>query len=109
MVDMAQLLSCLFVLGWFGRNLFLSPASESPLDHLGNLLLEPEHLIPGVLLGVFPPVLIGGVKLIAGIGVKQSDDADEIERRNWLWVNLTYLSVLLVLGITAALLLFFKL
>jgi hypothetical protein len=109
MVDMAQLLSCLFVLGWFGRNLFLSPASESPLDHLGNLLLEPEHLIPGVLLGVFPPVLIGGVKLIAGIGVKQSDDVDEIERRNWLWVNLTYLSVLLVLGITAALLLFFKL
>jgi hypothetical protein len=108
-VDIAQLLSFLFVLGWFGRNLFLSPPGESPLAHFARLLIQPEHLTPGILLAVFPPVLIGLVKLVAGIGLVQKEPGIGSTRQNWFWINSTYLAVLLVLGITAALLLYFHL
>jgi uncharacterized membrane protein len=108
-LDVAQLLSFLFILGWFGRNLFLSPPGESPLDYFNKLIVEPEHLTPGILLGVFPPVVIGLMKLVAGIGFVQRGASGEIERRNWVWINSTYLCVLLILGISAALLLHFQL
>jgi len=106
--DTAQLLSFLFVLGWFGRNLFLSSPGESAFDHIENILIAPEQLTPGILLAVFPPVVIGAVKLMTAVGVRQEEGSGEVGRRNWLWVNLSYLSILLVLGIAAALLLYFQ-
>ena len=101
-VDMSQLLSCLFVLLWFGRELFLAQPAEGPFHFIWQLLEKPEQLTPGILLAVFPPLLVGLVKLITAMGLGREEAQNEIERRNRLWVNGVFISLHLIFAIAAA-------
>jgi hypothetical protein len=101
-VDMSQLLSCLFVLLWFGRELFLAQPAQGPFHFIWQLLEKPEQLTPGILLAVFPPLLVGLVKLITAMGLRGEEAQNEIERRNRLWVNGVFISLHLIFAIAAA-------
>jgi len=67
-VDMSQLLSCFFVLLWLARQLLLTKPGQNPFSFLSDLLVNPESLTPGILLAVFPPLVVGMMKLITAMG-----------------------------------------
>src|ERR1051325_2018645 len=62
-VGMAQFLSLIFILLWTAR-VFLMSQLPDPLHFISQLLLKPDQLTGGFLLAVFPPVVVGLVKLI---------------------------------------------
>src|SRR5207253_7068181 len=68
-VGMSQLLSCLFVFLWLARVFLLSRPAPDPLRFIPQLLASPEQLTPGLLLAVFPPLIVGVVKLVTALVV----------------------------------------
>jgi hypothetical protein len=92
-VDMSQLLSCLLVFLWLARGLFLTHPAQNPFHFLSQLLVNPEQLTPGILLAVFPPLIVGMVKLLTALGVTREEIESEVERRNRLWVNSVFISL----------------
>jgi hypothetical protein len=97
-VTMSQLLSCLFILLWLARDFFLNQPAQDPVRFLSQLLIKPDQLTPGILLAVFPPVIVGGVKLVTALVVSRGEQENRVERRNRLWVT----SVFLVLHVLTA-------
>jgi hypothetical protein len=54
--------------------------------------VNPEQLTPGILLAVFPPLIVGMMKLITALGATREEIENQVQRRNQLWVNTVYLS-----------------
>jgi hypothetical protein len=104
-VDISQLLSCLFVLLWFARELFSTQPTQDPFHLVLQLLVKPELLTPGILLAVFPPLIVGMVKLITALGITRVEITSEIERRNRLWVNTVFIALHLIVALGATMVL----
>lgn len=101
-VDMSQLLSCFLIFLWLARGLFLTQPAQDPFHFLSQLLVKPEQLTPGILLAVFPPLIVGMVKLITALGVTPEEIKSDLERRNQLWVNSVFISLHVILAVAAA-------
>src|ERR1043165_4146669 len=74
-VGMSQFLSFLFVLLWAAR-VFLMSQPQDPFHFLSQLLVKPDQLTAGILLAVFPPVVVGLVKL-----VRSEEHTSELQSR----------------------------
>jgi len=72
-VAMSQLLSCLFIVLWIARSYLSIRPAQDPLYFISQLLVRPEQLTPGFLLGVFPPLIVGVVKLITALVVSRGE------------------------------------
>ena len=101
-VAMSQLLSCLFILLWLARIYVLIPHSMEPLRFITQLFAGPEQLTPGLLLAVFPPLIVGFVKLLTALMVSHGEMESKIERRNRLWVTSVLIVVHLIIAAAAA-------
>ena len=101
-VDMSQLLSCFFVLLWLARQLLLTKPGQNPFSFLSDLLVNPESLTPGILLAVFPPLVVGIMKLITAMGATREETENQVQQRNQLWVNMVFLSLHVAVGAAAA-------
>jgi len=104
-VAMSQLLSCLFILLWIARSYLSIRPAQDPLYFISQLLVRPEQLAPGFLLGVFPPLIVGVVKLITALVVSRGELETHIERRNRLWVTSVFIVLHVVIGGVTAFLL----
>jgi hypothetical protein len=104
-VAMSQLLSCLFILLWLARVFVLTRPAPDPWRFIPELLGRPEQLTPGILLGVFPPLIVGVVKLVTALVVSHGEMETAIERRNRLWVTSVFIALHVVIAIAAAILL----
>jgi hypothetical protein len=102
-VAMSQLLSALFIFLWAARVFLLTQTAHDPFQFISQLLLKPEQLTPGVLLAVFPPVIVGLVKLVTALVVSRGELENEIERRNRLWITSVFLVLHLIVAVAAAL------
>jgi len=100
-VDMSQLLSCFFVLLWLARQLFLAKPTQNPFSFLSELLVNPEQLTPGILLAVFPPLIVGIMKLITALGATREETENQTQQRNQVWVNVVFLSLHVIVGVGA--------
>jgi len=105
-VAMSQLLSCLFIFLWLARAFVLTQPTQDPFHFVSQLLVKPEQLTPGILLAVFPPLIVGLVKLITALVVSRGEMENEIERRNRLWVTSVFIVLHLLLAVAAAMLLY---
>jgi hypothetical protein len=103
-VEMSQWISCLIVLLWFARRLFSHPGQD-PLQFLLDLVQKPEQLTPGIALAIFPPLIVGIVKLIFALGITRSENDDQPARDNQVWVTAVFLALHLACGFGATLLL----
>jgi hypothetical protein len=101
---MSQLLSFLFICLWTAR-VFLLSQTQDPIRFVSQLLLKPDQLTGGLLLAVFPPVVVGLVKLITALVVSRGEET-ELERRNRFSVTAVYLVIHLVIGIVSAVLVY---
>ena len=104
-VAMAQLLSMLFIVLWFGRIFVLTQPSPDPIHFVSQLLVKPEQLTPGILLAVFPPVIVGLVKLITALVVSPGEVENPVQRRNRLWMTSVFTLLHIIIAIAAALIL----
>jgi hypothetical protein len=104
-VGMSQLLSCLFVFLWLARVFLLTRPAPDPLRFIPQLLASPEQLTPGLLLAVFPPLIVGVVKLVTALVVSHGEMETAIERRNRSWVTSVFIALHLIIAIAAAILL----
>jgi hypothetical protein len=104
-VAMSQLLSCLFIFLWAARVFLLTEPAQDPIRFLSQLLIKPEQLTPGILLAVFPPVIVGLVKLVTALVVSSEEMENEVERRNRLWITWVYILLHLIIAVAAAMLL----
>ena len=107
-VDMSQLLSCLFVFLWFTRGLLTHP-SHDPLQFVSQLFAHPEQLTPGIFVAVFPPLILGLVKLITTVGAIRAKATKDVEQKNRLWVSLVYMALHGIVAIGAAIFLSYSL
>jgi hypothetical protein len=98
---MSQLLSCFFVLLWIARQLLLTKPPQNPFNFLSELLVNPEQLTPGILLAVFPPLIVGMMKLITALGATREEIENQVQRRNQVWVNTVFLSLHVIVGVGA--------
>ena len=104
-VAMSQLLSCLFIFLWLAR-VFVSTRPVPDLLHfIPQLLAKPEELTPGLLLGVFPPLVVGVVKLVTALVVSHGEMETTIERHNRFWVTLVFIALHLIIAVAASILL----
>lgn len=103
-VAMSQLLSFLFICLWTAR-VFLLSQTQDPIRFVSQLLLKPDQITGGLLLAVFPPVVVGLVKLITALVVSRGEET-ELERRNRFSVTAVYLVIHLVIGIVSAVLVY---
>lgn len=101
-VAMAQLLSCLFILLWIARSYLSIRPEQDPFHFISQLIVHPEQLTPGFLLGVFPPLIVGAVKLVTALVVSRGELENDIERRNRRWVTSVFLVLHLIIGVVAA-------
>jgi hypothetical protein len=104
-VAMSQLLSCLFILLWVARVFVLTQHTADPLRFIPQLLATPERLTPGILLGVFPPLIVGVVKLVTALVISHGEMETAIERRNRLWVTAVFIALHIIIALAAAMLL----
>ena len=104
-VAMSQLLSCLFILLWLARDFFLNQSPQDPIRFLSQLLIKPEQLTPGILLAVFPPVIVGVVKLVTALVVSQGEQENQVDRKNRLWVTSVFLVLHVITAVAAIMLL----
>ena len=104
-VTMSQLLSVLFILLWVAR-VYLLIRPRPAIDQFADqLLLDPAPIVPGLLFAIFPPLLVGIVKLITILAVSHGDLESAVERRNRRWISSVHLVLHIVLAIAGALLL----
>ena len=103
-VEMAHWISFLIVFLWFGRALF-SQSGRDPFQFLFELLRQPEQLTPGILLAVFPPVIVGIVKLVLALGITRGEVEDQPTRENRLWISAVLLALNVVFAGASAILL----
>jgi len=101
-VAMSQLLSFLFIFLWVARGYLLSQPPQNPSHFLTNLVVKPEQLTPGLLLGTFPPLIVGVVKLVTALGVTRGELENAVEKRNRLWVTWAFFALHLIVAIAAA-------
>jgi hypothetical protein len=101
---MSQVLSFIFILLWAAR-VFITNQSSDPLRFISQLLLKPDLLTGGIVLAVFPPVVVGLVKLITALMVSGGEET-ALERRNRFSVTSVYLAFHLIIAIAAGLLLY---
>jgi hypothetical protein len=101
-VAMSQLLSCLFILLWLVRIYVLSRPSMEPVRFITQLFASPEQLTPGLLLAVFPPLIVGFVKLLTALTVSHGEMETKIERQNRLAVTSVFIMVHLVIAAATA-------
>jgi hypothetical protein len=104
-VAMSQLLSCLFILLWLARAFFSMHPAPNPLHFIPQLLVNSEQLTPGILLGTYPPLVVGVVKLMTALVVSRGDTESPLERRNRRWVTSVFIALHLSIAIAAAILL----
>lgn len=104
-VAMSQVLSCLFILLWILRSYLSIRPAQDPFYFLSQMLVHPEQLTPGFLLGVFPPLIVGVVKLVTALVVSRGDLENDIERRNRRWVTSVFIVLHLIIGIATVLVL----
>lgn len=104
-VAMSQLLSCLFIFLWLARVFFSIQPPPNPLHFIPQLLANPEQLTPGILLGTYPPLIVGLVKLFVALGVSREETENQVERRNRRWVTSVFIVLHLTIAIAAAVLL----
>ena len=103
-VGMSQVLSFVFIFLWATR-VFITSQSTDPLRFASQLLLKPDQLTGGIVLAVFPPIVVGLVKVITALVVSRGEET-ELERRNRFSVTSFYLVLHLLIGIVAAVLLY---
>ena len=104
-VAMSQVLSLLFILLWVARVYISLRPGRDPLYFLSQLLARPEQLTPGFLLGVFPPLIVGVVKLVTALVASRGELENEVERRNRLWVTSVFIVLHVIIGTATAVLL----
>ena len=104
-VTMSQLLSCLFIVLWISRSYLSIRPVQNPLYFLSQLLVHPEQLTPGFLLGVFPPLIVGVVKLVTALVVSRGELESDIERRNRRWVTSLFIVLHVIIGVATAIVL----
>jgi hypothetical protein len=104
-VAMSQILSCLFIFLWLARVFVLTRPASDPLHFIPQLLAKPEELTPGLLLAVFPPLVVGIVKLATALVVSHGEMETAIERHNRLWVTVVFIALHIIIALAAAILL----
>ena len=83
----------------------LSRPAPNPLRFIPQLLANPEQLTPELLLAVFPPLIVGVVKLVTALVVSHGEMETAIERRNRSWVTSVFIALHLIIAIAATILL----
>jgi hypothetical protein len=104
-VGMSQMLSLLFIFLWLARVFVMSRPAPDLLRFIPQLLASPEQLTPGILLAVFPPLVVGVVKLATALVVSHGQTESEIERRNRFWVTTVFIALHLIIAVATAVLL----
>ena len=104
-VAMSQLLSLLFIFLWLARAFLLTRPEPNPLHFVSQLLVAPEQLTPGILLAVFPPLIVGMVKLVTALVVSRGEMENDVERRNRISINAVFLALHLIIAVAAAVIL----
>ncbi|HXG53639.1 MAG TPA: hypothetical protein VNN77_19735 [candidate division Zixibacteria bacterium] len=103
-VAMSQVLSCLFVVLWIARAYFTFRPGADLRRFISHLLSRPELLAPGFLFAVFPPLIVGLVKLATALVVDRGDSESAAERRNRRWIGSVLVFFHLTVALAAALL-----
>ena len=101
-VAMSQLLSLFIIFVWVARGYLLSQPAQSLSHFASQLLVRPEQLTPGLLLGVFPPLIVGAIKLVTALGISRGELENAVERRNRLWTASVTLVFHLILAAATA-------
>ena len=105
-VAMAQVLSSIFILLWAARVFLITQPQQDPVHFISQLLVRPEQLTGGILLAVFPPVIVGLVKLITALVVSCGDVETVTEQHNRISVTSVYLVLHLIIGVASAVLVY---